>query len=51
MSFQAIGNVEPYATVAIKARVDGQEVAKGQPLFQIDPRSRRGAALSNFLAN
>jgi hypothetical protein len=23
MSFQAIGNVEPYATVAIKARIDG----------------------------
>lgn len=45
---EAIGNVEPYATVAIKARVDGQivkvffadgqEVAAGQPLFQLDPR-------------
>jgi len=45
---QAIGNVEPYATVAVKARVDGQivkvfftdgqEVAAGQPLFQLDPR-------------
>ncbi len=45
---QAIGNVEPFTTVAIKARVDGQiiavdftegaEVKKGQILFQIDPR-------------
>src|SRR5690349_8586869 len=45
---QAIGNVEPYATVAVKARVDGQivqvfftdgqEVTAGQPLFQLDPR-------------
>ena len=45
---QAIGNVEPYATVALKARVDGQivkvffsdgqEVVTGQPLFQLDPR-------------
>lgn len=45
---QAIGNVEPYATVSVKARVDGQivkvffsdgqEVAAGQPLFQLDPR-------------
>lgn len=45
---QAIGNVEPYATVAVKARVDGQivdamfrdgqDVVKGQPLFQIDAR-------------
>jgi multidrug efflux system membrane fusion protein len=45
---EAIGNVEPFATVAIKARVDGQivkvffadgqEVAAGQPLFQLDPR-------------
>ena len=49
LRIQAIGNVEPYATVAIKARIDGQivkvlftdgqEVAKGQPLFQLDPRS------------
>lgn len=48
LRIQAIGNVEPYATVAVKARVDGQivkvffadgqEVVKGQPLFQIDPR-------------
>ena len=45
---RAIGNVEPYTTVAIKARVDGQivkvfftdgqEVKEGQPLFQLDPR-------------
>jgi multidrug efflux system membrane fusion protein len=43
-----IGNVEAYATVAIKARVggeikkvnftEGQDVAKGQLLFVIDPR-------------
>ena len=49
LRIQAIGNVEPYATVAIKARIDGQivkvffadgqEVVKGQPLFQLDPRS------------
>ena len=48
LRIQAIGNVEPYATVAIKARIDGQivkvffadgqEVVKGQPLFQLDPR-------------
>jgi multidrug efflux system membrane fusion protein len=45
---QAIGNVEAYSTVAVKARVDGQivevgfkegeEVRKGQVLFKIDPR-------------
>jgi multidrug efflux system membrane fusion protein len=45
---EAIGNVEPYKTVSIKARVDGQivkvfftdgqEVKEGQPLFQLDPR-------------
>jgi multidrug efflux system membrane fusion protein len=44
----AIGNIEPYTTVAIKARVDGQlvsvhfkegdEVRKGSVLFEIDPR-------------
>jgi multidrug efflux system membrane fusion protein len=44
----AIGNVEPFKTVAIKARVDGQivkvfftdgqEVKEGQPLFQLDSR-------------
>ena len=45
---QAIGNVEPYLTVAVKARVDGQIVAvnfregeelhKGDVLFRIDPK-------------
>ncbi len=45
---QAIGNVEAYATVALKARVDGQivevnfkegqEVRKGAALFKIDAR-------------
>jgi len=44
----AIGNVEPFSTVSIKARVDGQitevafkegeEVRRGQVLFRIDPR-------------
>lgn len=44
----AIGNVEPLASVALKSRVDGQitevlvrdgqEVTKGQLMFQIDPR-------------
>jgi multidrug efflux system membrane fusion protein len=45
---QAIGNVEPLSTVALKARVDGQivevnfkegqEVRQGRVLFKIDPR-------------
>lgn len=45
---QAIGNVEAFSTVAVKARTDGQimdvgfkegeEVRKGQVLFKIDPR-------------
>ncbi len=45
---QAIGNVEPYSTVALKARVDGQivdvnfkegqKLKKGAVLFRIDPR-------------
>jgi multidrug efflux system membrane fusion protein len=44
----AVGNVEPYTSVAVKARVDGQIVAvhfkegdrvrKGDVLFEIDPR-------------
>ena len=44
----AIGNVEPYTTVSLKARVDGQivsvhfkegdEVRQGAILFEIDPR-------------
>jgi multidrug efflux system membrane fusion protein len=45
---RAIGNVEAYTTVAVKARVDGQivdvdfkegdEVHKGETLFEIDRR-------------
>jgi multidrug efflux system membrane fusion protein len=45
---QAIGNVEPYSTVSVKAQVngpvtavhftEGQDVKKGDPLFSIDPR-------------
>jgi len=45
---RAIGHVEPYSTVSLKARVggevtrvgfkDGQDVKKGELLFQIDPR-------------
>jgi membrane fusion protein, multidrug efflux system len=50
---QAIGNVEAYSTVAVKARVDGQivevaftegmEVRKGSVLFKIDPRPYEAA--------
>jgi len=49
----AIGNVEAFLTVALKARVDGQivavnfregqPVAKGEVLFRIDPRPYEGA--------
>ena len=56
----AIGNVEPYLTVAVKARVDGQiiavnfregeEVHKGDVLFRIDPRPFE-AALRQAEAN
>jgi multidrug efflux system membrane fusion protein len=56
----AIGNVEPYTTVAVKARVDGQidsvhfnegdEVRQGQLLFEIDPRPF-AAALQQVQAN
>lgn len=48
LTISAVGNVEPVATVAVKSRVggmiveqyvaDGQDVAKGDRLFQIDPR-------------
>jgi multidrug efflux system membrane fusion protein len=48
VQLKAIGAVEAYATVAVKARVDGQivqayfkegqEVRQGDPLFDIDPR-------------
>jgi len=59
---QAIGNVEPFATVALKARVDGQivevnfregqEVRQGSVLFKIDSRPFEAAlrqAEANFL--
>lgn len=56
----AIGNVEAYASVALKARVDGQIVAvnfregqavrKGEVLFRIDPRPYE-AALRQAQAN
>ena len=56
----AIGNVEPYTTVAVKARVDGQivsahfkegdEVRQGSVLFEIDPRPF-AAALKQAQAN
>jgi multidrug efflux system membrane fusion protein len=57
---QAIGNVEAYLTVAVKARVDGQivtvnfregqAVKKGDVLFRIDPRPYE-AALRQAEAN
>ncbi len=57
---RAIGNVEAFATVSVKARVDGQivevgfregeEVRKGQTLFKIDPRPYE-AALRQAEAN
>jgi multidrug efflux system membrane fusion protein len=53
VKLQAIGNVEPYATVTVKARVDGQimevgfregeEVKAGTVLFRIDPRPYEAA--------
>jgi membrane fusion protein, multidrug efflux system len=56
----AIGNVEAYSTVAVKARVDGQiidvnvregaPVKKGEVLFRIDPRPYE-AALRQAEAN
>ncbi|MBI2960635.1 MAG: efflux RND transporter periplasmic adaptor subunit [Betaproteobacteria bacterium] len=59
---RVIGNAEPYATVAVKARVDGQivevgfkegqEVRQGEMLFRIDPRPFEAAlrqAEANFL--
>src|SRR6185436_1355802 len=57
---QAIGNVEPFSTVAVKARVggqilevnfrEGQEVRKGEILFRIDARPFE-AALRQAEAN
>ncbi|HJU22434.1 MAG TPA: efflux RND transporter periplasmic adaptor subunit [Casimicrobiaceae bacterium] len=48
LRLRAIGNVEPYTTVAVKARIDGQivavhfkegqEVRKSETLFEIDKR-------------
>ena len=53
LEIRAIGNVESFATVAVKARVtgelqkvhfrEGQEVAKGDLLFTIDPRPLEAA--------
>lgn len=60
VKLQAIGNVEAFSTVALKARVDGQivavnftegqEVKKGAVLFRIDPRPHE-AALRQAEAN
>jgi multidrug efflux system membrane fusion protein len=60
LELKAIGNVEAYATVSIKARVggqlvkvnfeEGQDVEKGQLLFVIDPRPLE-AALKQSEAN
>ena len=57
---RAIGNIDPYSTVAIKARVDGQivkvnfhqgqAVRKGEVLFQLDARPFE-AALRQAEAN
>lgn len=48
VNFRTIGNVQPYTTVSVKSRVDGQVIAvafqegqivkKGDLLFTIDPR-------------
>ena len=48
LTVTAIGNVQPIESVAVKARIDGQivrvhvrdgqDVRKGQPLFELDPR-------------
>jgi multidrug efflux system membrane fusion protein len=56
----AVGNVEPFTSVALKARVDGQIVAvrfkegdrvrKGDVLFEIDPRTYQ-ATLAQAQAN
>lgn len=60
VTIQAIGNVEPLASVAVKARVDGQivavnfkegqEVHKGEVLFRLDSRPFE-AALKQAEAN
>jgi len=53
IEIKAIGNIESYATVSIKARVngelqkvhftEGQEISKGKLLFTIDPRPFQAA--------
>lgn len=53
LEVRAIGHVEPYTTVSLKARVggevtrvgfrEGQDVKKGDLLFQIDPRPYQAA--------
>jgi multidrug efflux system membrane fusion protein len=53
VQIRTIGQVEPFATVSIKARVggelkqvyfqEGQDVKKGEPLFLIDPRTWEAA--------
>ena len=60
VQLRAVGNVEPYTTVAIKSQVtgvltqahfkEGQDVKKGQQLFTIDPRPFE-AALRQAEAN
>ncbi len=60
LEVSAIGNVEPYTTVAVTARVggqltrgefrEGQDVRKGEVLFVIDPRPFE-AALAQARAN
>jgi multidrug efflux system membrane fusion protein len=60
VELRAIGNVEPYATVAVKSMVagtvtgvhfrEGEDVAKGALLFTIDPRPF-AAALSQAQAD
>jgi multidrug efflux system membrane fusion protein len=52
VELRAIGNVEAYSTVVAKAQIggelmrvfftEGQDVKKGDPLFQIDPRPYEG---------
>lgn len=60
IQIRAVGNVEPYTTVAVKSQVtgvlmqahfkEGQDVKKGQLLFTIDPRPFE-AALKQAEAN
>ena len=60
VQIRAIGNVEAYSTVSIKARVggelekvylrEGQDVNKGALLFTIDPRTYK-TALESAQAN